>query len=137
MERTNLVLATLASVEGASFSPVQVQKLFFLIDKNIAVLIGGPHFNFEPYSYGPFDKGVYEELERLNAVGLVDIDTTGHVKAFRLTVKGQAQGMANLNQMAERAAKYVKEAATFVLSLPFSKLVTAIYRAYPVPRPIF
>jgi uncharacterized protein len=134
VERPDLVLAALASADGGSFTPVQVQKLFFLVDRNISGDTGGPHFNFHPYSYGPFDKAVYEELERLNEQGLVDIDSTGSVKSFRLTVSGQAKGTAASGLLPENARHYIGEVTAFVRSLPFSKLVSAIYRAYPEMR---
>lgn len=134
MERRELILATLASADGGSFTPVQVQKLFFLIDRNIGELTGGPHFNFQPYSYGPFDKTVYEELERLHVGGLVDIDSTGSVKSFRLTVSGQEKGLDASAHLPEKAKQYISVASKFVRSLPFSKLVSAIYRAYPEMR---
>ena len=45
MERPNLVLAALAAGgENASYWPVQVQKLLFLIDREASALVGGPHF---------------------------------------------------------------------------------------------
>ena len=47
--RQELVLAALASRPGTGFAPVQVQKLFFLIDENIAESIGGKQFAFEPF----------------------------------------------------------------------------------------
>jgi len=134
VKRPDLVLAALASAGGSSFTPVQVQKLFFLIDRNIADLTGGPHFHFQPYSYGPFDKAVYEELERLNSAGLVDIDSTASVKSFRLTVTGQEKGEAVANTLPAGVRQYLADVTTFVRSLPFSKLVSAIYRAYPEMR---
>lgn len=65
MDREDLVLACLAPAKGALHSPVQVQKMFFLIDRNISEDIEGPLFDFHPYDYGPFDKAVYETLEKL------------------------------------------------------------------------
>jgi hypothetical protein len=35
-----------AACENANLAPVQVQKLFFLLDREAASLIGGPHFSF-------------------------------------------------------------------------------------------
>jgi len=58
MDRGDLVLAALAAGGvGASYSPVQVQKLLFLIDREAANLVDGPHFSFRPYDYGPFEAG--------------------------------------------------------------------------------
>ena len=39
--RQRLVLAALAAEPASSFAPVQVQKLFFLLDQNIAADLGG------------------------------------------------------------------------------------------------
>ena len=58
MTRKEVVLAALAPAKHAPHSPVQVQKLIFLIDRNIPREVGGPHFDFQPYNYGPFDKAV-------------------------------------------------------------------------------
>src|SRR5207248_1751684 len=77
MERHNLVLAALAAGgENASYWPVQVQKLLFLIDREASALVGGPHFDFKPYDYGPFDRAVYVELDALSAQGFVSTSTT-------------------------------------------------------------
>ena len=54
------------------FHRFQVQKLFFLLDMNIAKQTAGPHFTFEPYDYGPFDKQVYLELKKMRDDRLVE-----------------------------------------------------------------
>ena len=72
MDRATFVLAGMAPAGNAPFSPVQVQKLFFLLDRNIANYTAGPHFGFEPYDYGPFDKQVYCDLEAMAADGLIE-----------------------------------------------------------------
>jgi hypothetical protein len=64
MTRTEVVLSALAAGgENATFLPVQVQKLFFLIDREASHLVGGRKFSFEPCDYGQFDSAVYEELD--------------------------------------------------------------------------
>ena len=40
MSKEELLLAALASAKGSSFSPVQIQKLLFLIDRRIGRDIG-------------------------------------------------------------------------------------------------
>ena len=69
----DIILAAMATEPDISFAPVQVQKLFFLIDQDVAGPVGGPFFNFEPYDYGPYDKDVYRQLEMLEVEGLVYI----------------------------------------------------------------
>jgi uncharacterized protein len=74
MDRQSLLLAALAASDGATHSPVQVQKLFFLLDSEIPSYTGGPHFHFIPYDYGPFDAAVYDELANLEEQGFVVIE---------------------------------------------------------------
>ena len=63
------VLAVLSTAGGAEWTPVQLQKIFFLLDQTIGPALGGPKFNFEPYDYGPFDAEVYRRVEALQATG--------------------------------------------------------------------
>jgi uncharacterized protein len=71
MDRRDTVLAALAAAgANAWFSPVQVQKLLFLIDREVPAFVDGPHFAFAPYDYGPFDARVYGELDRLEELGM-------------------------------------------------------------------
>lgn len=133
MDKKSLVLAVLSPARGGSFSPVQVQKLFFLIDRNISSRVDGPHFNFEPYDYGPFDKTVYETLDLLSLTGQVEtIEQPGRSwKSYRLTPDGQNTGEEILNSLSVDVRDYLIRLAEFVRSLSFADLVSAIYKAYP------
>ena len=133
MDRKLIVLAALAPAEGATHSPVQVQKLLFLIDKNIPELVKGPLFNFEPYDYGPFDTAVYEVIDGLAAEGLVEVvEESGRSwKRYRLSETGQAAGKKALNSISKKGREYIEEVSRYVRSLTFAQLVSAIYRAYP------
>ena len=130
----DIVLAALAPSEGSQYSPVQVQKLLFLIDREAANLIGGPHFNFVPYNYGPFDSAVYRVLEDLDDEDLVTIRSDSWGRMYALTPPGQKEGERLLDTLPERAHGYIRQASIFVRSLSFSQLVSAIYKAYPEMR---
>ena len=132
MERQPLVLAALAGGgENARYWPVQVQKLFFLVDREASRLVDGPHFEFQPYDYGPFDRAVYVELDSLQAQGLVNAQNTGRYRVYSLSPEGYRQGMHNLHRLGNPARSYIEQAARWVLSLNFQQLVAAIYRRYP------
>lgn len=131
MKRRNLVLAGLAAGGGAIHTPVQIQKLFFLIDKNISKLVDGPHFNFKPYNYGPFDSDVYREIEGLASEGFVELVREDSWASYVLTTSGQEEGTKILDSLPDKAKDYIKRASQFVRSLPFTQLVSAIYKAYP------
>ncbi len=134
MNRRECVLAGLAVAEGAWHSPVQVQKLFFLLDRNIPGLIGGPHFDFRPYAYGPFDSAVYQQLESLARDGQVEVNRSGSWREHRLSESGQKQGEELLKPLDPTARDYINRVSEFVRNLSFSQLVAAIYKAYPDMR---
>lgn len=136
-ERQRFVLAALATDPGAKFAPVQVQKLFFLLDENLSGAIGGSQFAFEPYDYGPFDKAVYRELEILQNQGLVNIEQDGPSagqRRYSLTPRGQQAGEQVLSELPEFARKYMTDLSAWVRSLSFARLVGSIYKAYPHMR---
>lgn len=133
-DRRDFVLAALTPGVGADHSPVQVQKLFFLIDRNIPELIGGPLFSFHPYNYGPFDQAVYQELETLAHEGAVELVAHATWKNYRLTPAGQRCGDDVLAGLPPKAQDYISRANKYVRSLSFTQLVAAIYRAYPEMR---
>lgn len=135
--RQSIVLAALAAESGAEFAPVQVQKLFFLIDENVGSLLGGKQFAFEPYDYGPFDKEVYSELDTLARAGLVrviDIGSSNGRRRYTLTPPGQAAGERALQQIAPSVRDYFSDVSRWVRSMGFAELVGAIYNAYPNMR---
>lgn len=134
MDQKAIVLAAFAPAQGGTFSPVQAQKLLFLIDRNIPQHVDGPHFNFQPYDYGPFDSSVYGVLDRLALEGLVDvIDLPGRSwKQYRLTDQGQAEGNKLLASIPdEKIRDYIASASSYVRKLSFTQLVSSIYKAYP------
>jgi hypothetical protein len=132
MNRDEMVLAALtAGGENATFSPVQVQKLLFLIDREAAGLVGGPHFDFRPYDYGPFDSEVYTSLTALEAGGLVRSTPLSRYRVYSLSLDGYRSGIRVLDTLRPNARAYLTEAATWVRSLSFQQLVAAIYNKYP------
>jgi uncharacterized protein len=135
MDRGELILAALCSGgQNAIFTPVQVQKLFFLVDRELGSRVGGPHFAFQPYDYGPFDGAVYRELESLASGGLVQIDTSGSIKRYALTPLGFQRGEQIASAVAPGVRDYLQRVATWVRSLGFAALVSAIYQKYPDMR---
>lgn len=131
MERPSFVLAALSPAAQQPYSPVQVQKLFFLLDRNLPEEFGTPFFNFEPYNYGPFDHQVYNDLEELDKQELIEIDRRGQWRLYRLTPKGLEIGRDSLGNLPVNIANYIGEISEFVRRLSFSELVSAIYKAYP------
>lgn len=132
MNKREILLAALATGGKHSYTPVQIQKLLFLIEKNVAASIGGPFYDFQPYDYGPFDASVYSEVRALVRDGDASEEVTGaNWKCHTLTDQGVEKGAQLLAQLPENAADYLRRAGEFVRGLSFSELVSSIYKAYP------
>ncbi len=133
MNRREFALMALAGAKRQSFSPVQLQKLLFLLDRNIGERVGGSGFNFQPYHYGPFDQSVYSTLEQLAHEGLAEIQNPeeGAWRRYRLTETGQGEGEKIWRDLDPRAVDYIGSICTFVRSQSFAGLVSSIYRTYP------
>lgn len=134
MTRREVVLAAMAPAEGRPHTPVQLEELLFLADREVPDSIGGPVFDFQPLHYGPFDKQVYEEAEALAADGLVIIVPDGPRRTFALTPMGQREADRIFGALSDRARDYLRRASEFVLTHRFTEIVSAIYRAYPEMR---
>ncbi|QNK03486.1 hypothetical protein [Dyella telluris] len=131
MNQQQLLLAALASGSHDDFSPVQLQKLMFLIDRNIGPAIGGPFFKFAPYDYGPFDVGVYHAFGALEMMGLAESFGSGKERRYRVNESGRAMAVDVLNRIHPEYSKYIAEVAHFVQRLSFTALVSSIYKSYP------
>lgn len=133
MNRDEFVLAAMAPAGTGAFSRVQIQKALFLLDQNIPELTTGPHFDFKPHFYGPFDPEVYREIESLEKLALVRSfkRPARSDPSYVLTARGLEQGESALRQLSQQAQDYIHEVAEFVRSVSFADLVSAIYRAYP------
>ena len=136
MQRSAYVLAAMSPADGKPFSPVQVQKLFFLLDWNLFECPEKRYFSFQPYDYGPFDKAVYKELEALAQKRMVEIIVSqgASPRTYRLTFQGQKQGAEGLSGFPEATQQYIQEVVCFVRSLSFAQLVSSIYQAYPAMK---
>ncbi len=133
----NLMLAVLSAGGSASFKPVQIQKLFFLIDEKLSSALGGRFFNFEPYDYGPYDSSVYKTIDALARDKKIEIlvDSSGWSKrSYKLTEAGLIEGQKILDNQLSFYKSFIFELVKFVISLSFTELVSAIYKAYPEMR---
>jgi uncharacterized protein len=133
MTREQLILAAMATADRPNHMPVQLQKLFFLIDRRMPKAVDGPHFDFQPYHYGPFDRAVFDVLEKLAAKGLVEVERQSdrRWKKYRLTEQGQERGAKILKTLQEPTRTYLERLSRYVRSMSFPELVSAIYDAYP------
>lgn len=132
MNKLDLLLTALAAGDKSEYTPVQIQKLMFLLDKNISNRIGGPFYNFRPYDYGPFDASIYEDLRELERQGFISTSPSNRGwKIHQLTDLGLVKANEFTAQIDQSIFNYFKDVSKFVRSLSFADLVSSIYKAYP------
>ena len=133
MNRDAFVLAAMAAAENRPLSPVQVQKLFFLLDQNVSDTVGGPYFNFEAYDYGPFDKEVYRTFEVLANKGFVFVrdSSDNGPRQYSLTAEGVTEGSAELGRLSQDISRYIVALKEWLQERSFTELVSYIYQQYP------
>lgn len=131
MNANDILLAALASGSHEEYSPVQLQKMMFLIDRNIGQALGGPFFNFQPYDYGPFDVGVYNQFSMIAGSQLGEAVGDGKSRRYRLNDEGRARAQQILGAIPPQYREYIASVAKFVQQLSFTSLVSTIYKHYP------
>jgi hypothetical protein len=133
MDQNDVILAAMAAGNRAEHTPVQIQKLLFLVDKRVAGDVGGPFFSFDPYHYGPYDPTIFDRLRILEAKGFVQIHRVRdrNWKSYSLTESGYRQGMTLLNALDAKVRDYLYRLSSYVRSKSFAELVSAVYDAYP------
>ena len=129
MTRAEFILSALSTADRQSFTPVQLQKLFFILDEEIPDDIEGPLFAFTAYHYGPFDHQVYREIEDLEEQGSVICNRLpGETyRIYATTPDGQEKGEQLFKSLDESAQEYIEVVSDFVRSCSFSELVSVIY----------
>ena len=129
-KRQTAILAALATDPGASFTPVQVQKLFFLLNERVTDKGWKKRFKFKPHLFGPFDPEVYSELEVLKQEGLVDI-WGGRMRKYSLTADGYRRGQSELEKLPSEAKNAIRILSEWVRTQNLAGLVSAVYKEFP------
>jgi len=129
--REDLVLAVAAGADGPyELDPIRLMKACFLVSQR-----GRPawrtRFHFEPYSYGPFDRGVYAARDVLLARGLLAADQPGRYPSYSLTEEGEQEADRVRSELGDKDAAWLARAGSYVTSKSFSQLLDEVYTAFP------
>ncbi len=127
----DVVLLIAAGAAGPfEFDPIRLMKGAFLVSQR------GPgewreYFDFSPYSYGPFDSGVYVLRDQLLTRGLLRAERHGRYESYTLTEAGKARVAELRSLLPERTSDWVSSIGSYVTSKSFSRLLREIYGAFP------
>jgi len=133
LEREDWLLLFIGLPGGKFYADqVRVMKGMFLFSKEGPASVRNL-YDFTPYDYGPFDTGVYRDLDKLEAQGLIRssflLGTNRRI--FEPSSQG-AERVADLLKQAPRdAVQVLGRIKTEVTSLGFIELLKYVYDKYP------
>jgi hypothetical protein len=131
MDRTDWLLSALANASNTGLSPVQMQKVLFVLGKECPQEVGESYYQFRNYHYGPFSSLIYSDAERLACEGLIAISGDGSSRAYTVTPAGTLRADSFVREAPLRATEFVKALVQWAQKLSFSEIVTAVYAKYP------
>lgn len=135
MKRIDWTLVAIAMAGTTPLQPVQIQKILFLIGKNLnnQQLKTRSYYRFEPYDYGPFCSSIYSDAELLEHESLVTIHRPpeSRYKLYQITELGAEKVKKLEKGIDDEVIKYVRTVVEFTQSVSFNQLISTIYKRYP------
>lgn len=132
--RMDWTLLAIACADGDPLSPVQLQKVLFLLGREMPAEAGPEFYKFRPYNYGPFDSAVYADAEALTDAGLVTLVPHWRWNEYAATPEGMARAEQVRAAAPTAAHEYLSKVVAWARGLSFQDLVRAIYARYPDTR---
>jgi uncharacterized protein YwgA len=122
------------ALKGApsGLDPVRIQKGMFLLAKE-GGLPEDEVYDFGAYHYGPMSSAVYDDVDELEAAGLIRGEKVpGYSwKRYRPTTKGIEAARAMKGEASRDGVRKLFEIKQHVVSKTFSGLLREIYAKYP------
>lgn len=135
MNRSDWTLLAICAANGQGLSPVQLQKTLFLLGRELPNAVGQGYYDFKPYHYGPFDRAVYSDAEKLAVAGDVAITQRPGESWNRYLATAQGCERAEaLKTEVPQAIAYLQSVVQWALRQSFQQLVRSIYEKYPEMR---
>lgn len=130
IQRKDILLSIIIAAKGEPISPVQLQKIAFLVGQQFKNELPKDYYTFVPYDYGPFCRQIYSDAVALENDGYVQIEPSPqHTRRqYRATFSSRD---ASLSHIPSGLMQYIEEAVEWALRLTFRELVSSIYRHYP------
>ena len=134
MVRRDEWLLLFIGLPGGSYpvDQIRIMKGMFLLSQEGPREVRGL-YRFLPYHYGPFDTGVYTDLDALESRGLIrsDIASGSNRRIYGMTERGRVMSAALEKQVSATALESVRAIKRHVMSLSFLALLQDVYERYP------
>ena len=134
MTRKDWLLLAVSGREGsdaAPIDPLRLMKTLFVVSQQLDMET--PDFyRFVPYSYGPFAREIYPDLDQLDYEELIEaVPNPGRTwPRYRATSAGAASAAALLGD-GGRAADHLLTVRDWAMSITFRDLLRAVYQQWP------
>ena len=128
--REDVLLMYLTAIPGGFFSSTQLQKGMFLISKTIPTIFE-TNYEFIPESYGPADKAVYGDFDKLKVLKMATRFSTDNPHRFAYAATHNGFEYVQRYTIADNHKDYIKRVAKWILNLSFVELIKSINTAYP------
>jgi len=115
----------------------RLQKLAFLVDKLESERVDFHAYQFKKYDYGPFSKGLLQDIEDLEKKGLVEITSTRTLGGnkrydYELTDRGeQVVEFLEGHEDGEDVFDAAEEVCDEYGDLPIRTLIERVYDRFP------
>jgi uncharacterized protein YwgA len=124
MNKNEFVFKTLSLLKDKNFSPVQIQKLFFLLEKRLDV----KYFDFKPCNYGPYSFELQNFLDAMSSFGGIELQNINGINHYKIS-QDNLQNMDDFFD--EKKRNFIIQLGDFIKSLSFKELCMSIYKEFP------
>lgn len=133
MHRKDWLLLAIAASGKKGLSPVVMQKVLFLLGKQMPRAVGEGYYTFKPYNYGPFTTEIYTDASQLESDGLiVSVQQAGRSWSQLLLTPAGADVVNHIHETAPKdAISYLEKLVEWAIPLSFQDLVGHVYQLYP------
>jgi uncharacterized protein YwgA len=115
--------------------PIRIMKGMFLFSMEApeAWLARYERYQFIPYSYGPYSKGLHDSLDQLVEHGYIKVSKMAGKSwnYYYLSDKGKTETRELAKTLPPEAARYLQKVRDFVLRVDFRTLLDMVYKKYP------
>jgi hypothetical protein len=133
MNPQDWTLLAISAADAKGLTPVQLQKVLFLLGREMEHELGGSFYKFRPYHYGPFDRAVYDDAEKLSNQEAIDVSQRVGENWNRYVISDEGRKQAEFvkKRASNGAVEYLERVVDWALRQSFPQLVNAIYTKYP------
>lgn len=133
MARKDWTLLVIAAGRGQPLSPVQLQKVLFLLGQEHPSVLGSDYYDFVPYDYGPFSIVIYTDAKQLDFDGFISIQYAPNHrwKVYSATPDGLSRSEELRKKVDDQVIQFIDNKVEWGRQLSFRALVREIHKKYP------